>query len=310
MEGGHRVIGLSTSWTSKNAQSGEELLGPIFDLGFEGVELEFRITQKIYQEILPTLRAHELRVLSIHNYFPVPDILPPDKAGGDCFPLSSLDKEEREKGVYYTSRTLEVAHDLEVGVVVLHLGMVETGLPKDGLQKLYREGRWNQEGGELLQREIEERGRQRRAHLDAVFFSLERILKRAERLGVTLGIENRYYLQEIPDKEEIGIILDKFQGAPIGYWHDTGHAAVLEALGVLRHEELLQLYAPKMVGVHLHDAIGVDDHKAPGQGEINFEMVKRYLPDGAIKIMEVHPPVTKEEVIKGLNFLKKERIGL
>ncbi|MBW2038766.1 MAG: sugar phosphate isomerase/epimerase [Deltaproteobacteria bacterium] len=303
------MIGLSTVWTSRDAQSGQELLGPILDLGFEGVELEYRITQQLYEEIRPRLRAHELRVLSIHNYFPVPDILPLERASGDCFSLSSLDREEREKGVSYTSRTLEVAHDLEAQAVVLHLGMVETGLPKDGLQELYREGRWEGEGEPLLQREMEERGRQREPHLDAVFFSLERILKRAERLGVTLGIENRYYLQEIPDKEEIGIILEQFCGGPIGYWHDTGHAATLETLGILGHEELLQLYAPRLVGVHLHDALGVDDHRPPGEGEIDFGMVKGYLPDGAIKIMEIHPQATGEEVLKGLAFLKEKRIG-
>ncbi len=303
------MIGLSTVWTSRSAHTGEELLGPILDLGFEGVELEYRITQQIYREILPRLRTHELRVLSVHNYFPVPDILPPEKAGGDCFSLSSLDKGEREKGIYYTSRTIEFAHDLEARVVVLHLGRVETELPRDGLQELYREGRWEGEGEPLLQREMEERGRQREPYLSALFFSLEKIVKRAERMGVTMGIENRYYLQEIPDKREIGIILAQFQGAPIGYWHDTGHAAVLETLGVLRHDELLQLYASSMVGVHLHDAIGVDDHKPPGQGEIDFDMVRGYLPEGAITVMEVHPPATGEEVMKGLDFLKEKGIG-
>ena len=139
------MIELSTCWTSKTARSADELLGPILDLGFEGVELEFRITERLYQEVLPLLRAHGVRVLSIHNYFPLPEILPPEKAGGDCFSLSSLDSEERERGVYYTCRTLEFAHELEARVVVLHLGMVETGLPRDGLRRLYRDGRWEQE---------------------------------------------------------------------------------------------------------------------------------------------------------------------
>lgn len=303
------MIGLSTAWTSMSAQSGEELLGPILDLGFEGVELEYRITQRIYQEILPRVRAHEPRVVSIHNYFPVPDVLAPKKAGGDCFSLSSLDREESGKGIYYTTHSLEIAHDLGAPVVVLHLGMVETELPKNGLQKLYREGEWEEEGSELREKELQERRRHKGPHLDALFFSLEKILKRAEKLGVTLGIENRYYLQEIPDKEEIGIILDQFRGAPVGYWHDIGHAAVLETLGVVKHEELLELYAPKMVGVHLQDAHGVDDHRPPGEGEVDFERVKGYLPEGAIKVMEIHPPATADEILNGLAFLKEKGIG-
>jgi sugar phosphate isomerase/epimerase len=303
------VIGLSTVWTSRDAQSGEELLGPILDLGFEGAELEYRITEQLYEEIRPRIRNNAIQVLSIHNYFPVPAIIPQERASGDCFSLASLDREERKKGVSYTSRTLEQAYDLEARGVVLHLGRVETDLPRDGLQQLYRGDRWNDEGAKLLQQEREERSRLRDPHLDALLFSLDAILKRAEQLGVIVGVENRYYFQEMPDKEEIGIILDQFRGGPIGYWHDTGHAAVFETLGIMRHEELLQSYASHLVGVHLHDALGVDDHKPPGKGEIDFEMVKKYLPEGTIKIMEIHPQARGNEILDGLEFLKAKGIG-
>jgi sugar phosphate isomerase/epimerase len=303
------VIGLSTVWTSRNARSGEELLGPILDLGFEGVELEYRITEQLFEEIHPRIRHNEVHVLSIHNYFPVPPMISPERVSGDCFSLSSLDREERDKGVSYTFRTLETAHGLAARTVVLHLGRVETDLPRNGLQQLYREHASNDEVAKLLKKEQEERSRLRDPHLDALLFSLERIVKRAEQLGVVVGIENRYYFQEIPDMEEIGIILNKFRGGPIGYWHDTGHAAVSEALGILQHEELLRLYAPHLVGAHLHDADGIEDHKPPGQGKIDFKMVKKYLPEGAIKIMEIHPSATGDEILDGLAFLQEQGIG-
>jgi len=297
------MIGLSSVWVSGSARSGTDLLKPILDLGFQGVELEYRITQRVYGELLPLIRSSEVRVLSIHNYFPVPEIIRSHEASGDCFSLSSLDGEERKKGIHYTTGTVEIAHDLAVGVVVLHLGTVETDMPKNGLAKLYREGNWDEMGKELLERETEERQHHRDVHLDALFFSLEQLLKRADSLGVTLGIENRYHHQEIPDMEEIGIILDKFKGAPIGYWHDTGHAAVLERLEILKHEELLRSHASTMVGVHLHDCHGVSDHKPPGQGDVDFEMVQRYLPEGVIKVMEIHPPASGEEILQGLKNL-------
>jgi sugar phosphate isomerase/epimerase len=303
------VIGLSTAWTSRDARSGEELLGPIIDLGFKGVELEYRITEQLYKEIHPRILSNEVHILSIHNYFPVPPMIPPERVSGDCFSLSSLDREERAKGVTYTVRTLEMAHDLATQVVVLHLGRVETDLPKNGLQQLYREHASHDAIATLLQQEREERSRLRDPHLDAILFSLERIVKRAEQLEVVVGIENRYYFQEIPDMEEIGIILDQFRGGPIGYWHDTGHAAVFEALGILQHEELLKLYAPYLVGAHLHDAHGIEDHEPPGQGEIDFEMVKKYLPEGAIKIMEIHPSASGHEILDGLDFLKDKGFG-
>ena len=303
------MIGLSTVWSSRDARSGDELLGPILDLGFTEVELEYRITEQLYQEILPRIRGNEIQVLSIHNYFPVPDILPPERASGDCFSLSTLDREERAKGVFYTSRTIEHAHELGARAVVLHLGRVETDLPRNGLQQRYREGAWEAEEAALLKRECEARAQKRDPHLDALLFSLDKTLKRAEQLGVILGIENRYYLQEMPDKEEIGIILNQFRGAPIGYWHDTGHAAVFETLGILKHEDLLQTYGPHMVGIHLHDALKLDDHKPPGKGEIDFEMVKNYIPEGAIKIMEIRPAFSGDEILEGLAFLEEKGIG-
>jgi len=302
------VIGLSTVWTSRAARSGDDLLGPILDLGFTAVELEYRITEQLYQEILPRIRGDEIQILSVHNYFPVPDILPPERASGDCFSLSSLDREERAKGIFYTSRTIEHAHDLGARAVVLHLGRVETDLPRNGLQQLFREEAWEAEGAELLKREREARAHKRDPHLDALLFSLDRSLKRAEQLGVVLGIENRYYFQEMPDKEEIGIILDQFRGAPLGYWHDAGHAAVFETLGIVKHEELLQTYASSMVGTHLHDALKLDDHKPPGKGEIAFEMIKKYIPEGAIRIMEIHPQAQGQEVLDGLAFLQEKGI--
>lgn len=301
------MIGLSTVWTMKRgASTPQEVLDPILDLGFEAIELEFRITGKLLEGMAPSLKAGAPRVISVHNFCPVPDILPPQKAGGDAFNIASLDREERERAVRYTCRTLEVAHELEVGAVVLHLGYIEGEERKDAPQRAYREGRW---GKEELQEYLKERSLKAPPHLDAVFFSLERVLRRAETLGVKVGVENRYHLSEIPLGEEIGMVLEEFAGGPIGYWHDTGHAAVAEALGAIRQKELLERYGARMIGIHLHDAQGVDDHLPPGRGGVDFEMVGEFLREGVLKVMEIHPPATGEEIVEGLQFLREKGIS-
>ena len=301
------MIGLSTVWTMKRgASTPQEVLDPILDLGFEAIELEFRITGKLLEGMAPSLKAGAPRVISVHNFCPVPDILPPQKAGGDAFNIASLDREERERAVRYTCRTLEVAHEMEVGVVVLHLGYIEGEERKDAPQRAYREGRW---GKEELQEYLKERSLKAPSHLDAVFFSLERVLRRAETLGVKVGVENRYHLSEIPLGEEIGMVLEEFAGGPIGYWHDTGHAAVAEALGAIRQKELLERYGSRMIGIHLHDAQGVDDHLPPGRGGVDFEMVGEFLREGVLKVMEIHPPATGEEIVEGLQFLREKGIS-
>lgn len=301
------MIGLSTVWTMKRgASTPQEVLDPTLDLGFEAIELEFRITGKLLEGMAPSLKAGAPRVISVHNFCPVPDILPPQKAGGDAFNIASLDREERERAVHYTCRTLEVAHELEVGVVVLHLGYIEGEERKDAPQRAFREGRW---GKEELQEYLKERSLKAPVHLDAVFFSLERVLRRAETLGVKVGVENRYHLSEIPLGEEIGMVLEEFAGGPIGYWHDTGHAAVAEALGAIRQRDLLERYGSRMIGIHLHDAQGVDDHLPPGRGGVDFEMVGEFLREGVLKVMEIHPPATGEEIVEGLQFLMEKGIS-
>jgi sugar phosphate isomerase/epimerase len=58
-----------------------------------------------------------------------------------------------------------------------------------------------------------------------------------------------------------------------------------------------------MAGIHLHDVRGLDDHLAPGQGEVDFEEIKPFLRPSTIKILEVHSRVPREEVLKGIRLL-------
>jgi sugar phosphate isomerase/epimerase len=48
---------------------------------------------------------------------------------------------------------------------------------------------------------------------------------------------------------------------------------------------------------------GVNDHGAPGLGEIDFDRIKPYLPDSAIRTFELQPSNTPEEVKAGLKYL-------
>ncbi|MCP2597192.1 hypothetical protein NLC93_04920, partial [Candidatus Aminicenantes bacterium AC-335-G13] len=105
-------------------------------------------------------------------------------------------------------------------------------------------------------------------------------------------------------------ILKKFDGAPIGYWHDFGHARHLEILGLISHEEWLEKFKEFLIGVHLHDSRMRNDHLAPGTGEIDFYGLKKLLPEKRkiIRVLEVHPKVKKEELSQSFEFLKQ--VGL
>lgn len=298
------MLGISTCWWHKQVDRGDEIVRGILELGLKGVELEYRITETMYRQMKPMLKK-DVKVLTIHNYFPKPEEFANIKGSGDLFLLSSADRDERLRAVNYAIRTLEHAHDLEAKVVILHLGRVEMPNPIFEIKELLGKGKT--ERNERLsfineQRKIREARHQR--HLDAVLSSLDVLNREAEKKDVFLGIENRYHFHEIPNFEEMEVILKQFQGGHIVYWHDVGHAAVQEKIGFIGQKDLLEAFSEMLAGIHLHDAKGLDDHFAPGQGEVSFEQIRLFLEPSHIKILEVHPKVGKKDLLNAIQYLK------
>jgi sugar phosphate isomerase/epimerase len=179
--------------------------------------------------------------------------------------------------------------------------------PAEELSNLYDSGRLHEK--EALAFIDAQRCTRKATHLknlDAVLLSLEKLNKEAEKRGVFLGIENRYHFHEIPNFEEIGIILKTFQGGQIRYWHDSGHAQVQENLGILSHNDLLEGYSDQIIGIHLHDVRGYEDHLAPGQGEIDYQKIKSFLNSSIIKILELNPiRVNREDLLEGIRLIQE-----
>lgn len=300
------MLGISTCWWNGTSLGGAEIVSEILELGLEGVELEYRVSRSLYQQMRPLLEKH-LKVLSIHNFFPKPDDRAVTKGSGDLFLLSSPDRDERSRAVNLTIRSIEHAHDLEAQVVILHLGHVEMPNPIERFKEVYEGGKIDQDEGISLREEQKDlREGKCEKHLDAALFSLEKLNREAERLGVLIGIENRYHFHEIPDLREIGIILSEFEGGSVYYWHDAGHAAVQENLGLCRQKDLLEAYSEKLIGIHLHDAKGLEDHLAPGQGEMNYEEIRPFMKPDLIKILEVYPNVQRKALVEGIQYIKNE----
>lgn len=298
------MLGISTCWWAGRVDRGDEFVSDILKLGLEGIELEYRITDSFYRQIRPQLKKR-LKVFSIHNFFPKPEELGIAKGSGDLFLLSSTDHEERLKAVKYSVRTIEHAHDLGAKAVILHLGRVEMSNPTPKFLKFNGENeKEKREALSLINEQRLVRGARHQKNLDALFFSLEKLNREAEKRGIILGIENRYHFHEIPDFEEIGLILKQFQGGHVRYWHDVGHAQAQENMGIIRQRDLLEAYSEMMIGIHLHDVIGCDDHLAPGQGELNFEEIKPFLNSSHIKILEVHSKVDRNDLMEGIRFIK------
>jgi sugar phosphate isomerase/epimerase len=63
-----------------------------------------------------------------------------------------------------------------------------------------------------------------------------------------------------------------------------------------------------MVGIHLHDIRGIPDHQAPGEGNVHWEMIAKYLPQAIVKVCEIGEWNDEEQMQGVVKFLQKKGI--
>jgi sugar phosphate isomerase/epimerase len=304
------MLGISTAWRSEIWDSGAEIIEEILSLGVRGVELEYRMTRPMLEEIVPLARNGRISVTSLHNILPLPRGIPKKRADGEFVSLSSPDEGERKEAIRYALRTLEWAERLGARAIVLHMGKVAMDGAMDCLMDIYDRGKTRAEEGEALIAEHKEsRARLGKPLLEASLKSLEVLAREGEKRGVCWGIENRYKIQDFPTLEEFQKIFREFKKSSIRYWHDIGHATTQENLGLVPKGELLENLGENLLGTHLHGCRGYDDHYAPGSGEEDYSLLKKYLRPETIRVVETHHRATREELLQGLAFLREQGIA-
>jgi sugar phosphate isomerase/epimerase len=297
-------LAISTAWNAGGGKGASRLLFEIEKLGFRNIELSFNLTPGLVAGIAQCAAKGGIAVTSVHNYCPIPPGFSRKAALPDCYSLASADARERNLAVRYSRKSIDTARRLGAKAIVLHCGRVEIEDKTRALIRLWQQGkgaarRLAAERGKFLGLRQAESSK----FLPQALKSLEALNRYACRSKILLGVENRFYLREIPDFPEIALILREFKGGNIFYWHDVGHAQAGENLGVRRHRDFLEAFAPKMIGIHLHDLKGCRDHQAPGKGEFNFKLLKPYLKKETIKVVEVHQPAAAGELIAAKRFL-------
>ena len=303
------MISLSTAWNHTRHTTGTGLINEIRAAGFDTVELNFALTHDIVNEIETLVRQGAISVSSLHNMCPLPELITPAAASPDYYSLASADEAERARAVTAAKQTIDCAHRLGAKAVILHMGRVPI---QDGTRDLAAvvtdpqrsaaiEGKT---AAAIRERLILDRDTNRQDHLEYAMQSLGELAPYAGKQGIALGIENRYYYREIPIREELDIILRNFRRSNVYYWHDVGHAEAFERLGLGRHKDLLENFSNRLLGMHLHDIIGVmGDHKAPGSGTFDFRLLEPYITRDTIKVIEAHQPASAGQLRKSVEYL-------
>lgn len=306
------MFSLSTSWNWSKHQSGRQLLEEIRDLGFKQLELGFTLSEEILNDIIQAIRVLNLEISSVHNYCPIPKGSTAGAFFPDSFSLSSLDELQRKKAIDLTLNSMDTAKRVGAKALIIHAGRLEIPSRTKDLIKLYKQGAKNTPAYMQLINDIKSfRDKEKSPYLSAIKHSLEPLVKRAGDLNLMLCIENRYYSREIPSLLEIGELIDEFAGCPnLGYWHDIGHAQANENLGFEKHIDFLEKYHKNIVGMHLHDIRGSQDHRAPGTGVFDFTILKPYIKRNTIRVLEIHQPATSAQIKSAVNYLNELGLNL
>jgi sugar phosphate isomerase/epimerase len=303
------MLALSTSWGISSQRSARETIDTAKSLGFDALELNYLFPEKFLKDILEEHRKGRLQVTSLHNICPFTKELASYRDFFKRFNLSSPNKEIVKKAIKYSKGTIDLAAKLRASAVVLHVGEVE--LENDSqreMERSFRRALKENLGPPEYVRENREkfialRRKEAAPFLQRTIQNLGEVLRHAEKRGVKLGVENRYFFFEIPSFDEIPVILKDLPSPHLGYWHDCGHAAHLRNVGYYSKRDPLRENHERLVGIHLHDCVGVNDHLPPGDGEVDFLEIKRYLNEKAIKVLELGPWLRYEDVKRGLEHL-------
>ncbi len=298
-------LGISTAWQSNETDDGNALLDRMATLGLNVLEIDYRVTATMLKQMRPRLRPSEFRVLTVHNYCPLPEGF--SKAdSASILNIASLDEDERKLAVKYSKKTLQLAADLEARLVVFHLGNIPMAFKMDELFEYYHKGLLQTDAfKQWLDHIFAQRAQVADKHLSQLLRSLDAVHAEAYRLGVLIGAENRYRINQLPFADEFEILFREFAGGQIRYWHDIGHAEIYHRLQIFDHQrDYLRRWQRHLAGFHIHDVHQLEDHLAPGQGSFNFSILKPFINDEMIPILEIHHKASVEDILNGIALLQ------
>ena len=295
-------LSTSTYWNMPpNGRFGNAYVEKVHEMGFRAVEF-FGVETEAFDGLVAAFIERGIRISSLHNICPSTEA---DARGlTTCF-LASASNDERRHAIELTKRTIDRAADVGALAVVVHVGSVcmEHNTPQ--LVALCE--RYGNTGPVPSYRNefVAERKRESGPYLDRVHRSLDAIDSHAAGKGIKVGLETRYYHEEIPNLEEFVAIFNRFPGSQLCYWHDVGHAQSQANLGFYGPEDYLKACASRMVGMHIHDVVGlVGDHRPCGAGNVDFAAVGRYMKGDLLKVIEFNELATVEEVLRTKKYVE------
>jgi sugar phosphate isomerase/epimerase len=281
------------------------MLREVRDLGFEYAELGHGTRMSLLPGIIEAVEAGEMKISSLHNFCPLP--IGVTGAAPNLYQFSSVYPRERELALRYTLKTIEFAERLKARAVVLHLGSIDMKDYTDKLLDLLaRGGKETPKYEKICAEVVEKREAKKEPFVERTYELLKKLAPEAESRGIKLGAESRQGLEELPLETDFQFLFREIPSPSLGYWHDTGHAQIKENLGFIHHAMHLESLSGHLIGFHVHDVqFPGRDHCPPGTGTVDFSTLKPFVRPEHLKVFELSPNLSPEEVKAGIEHLKR-----
>ncbi len=230
-----------------------------------------------------------------------------DPLNGGVLPatrLGSPDADERERALNSVRRHMRLAQSWGCTTVVIRGSKVaddklnaeshalEARVAEDGMESELAE-----EALAFVNR-VQRSGQKQIEHLCRSLHQLHQ-----EAPEVRFAIEPGMEIDDLLGFEAMGWVIDDLKEKGVGYWHDVGRIHVREKIGLPGQGEWLDTYGKHMLGVHLQDA-GEEEVEMPiGLGEVDFKLLKEYVPREAERVLEIGERHGRAEILSSVQFL-------
>jgi sugar phosphate isomerase/epimerase len=222
--------------------------------------------------------------------------------------LAAHARDEREAAIELALRGLEAATTLGARFAVLDFGEVALSRRAADLALAFARCEMEEDdaGGRLLAAAVAERRARADEILDACRWSLERLVRAAERKALTVALPVAATPWQVPSPREGRLLADAFGGAALGLCWDPGRLSVLATLGLAISDERLRALGETAVLAIENDAVGVQPGYLPGLGEREAR-VAAIVPGASIPhIVTGGPDATDTEVAAAVRLARRE----
>jgi sugar phosphate isomerase/epimerase len=308
------AFSFSTCWNVSRHTDGRAMIEEIKSLGFTQVELNYEVPESMVKPIYSMVEKGEISISSLHNVFP---FYPENDSDYGCnsLYLGFTDEVKRRRSIDLLLQTVDYAERLGASAIVVHPGEVAVPYNYDRvLTDLDKAGQFESEEYMKIWREMMDiRNRDSQSFVDTIIRSLEEVCERMAKKGqhIAIGLETRSRAYQIPTIEEVKYIMDKLKGAPIGLWYDIGHGMLMDKMRLYDAVKEVAEIKDRIVGLHIHESIGLSDHWCPyvvSKDDTYYDRFLEYIRDVPNKVFEIRG--TPEQITTSFQMIRTKIMNM